>query len=170
MNGITFVPSTSTTLDDKLLGDVYKVVSQSMRSNRYYYQPSAIEVALKAYEPNRFSEWSQPLLLSVIAYHGKKPVGTGFLKHRKFENVSTETESGYLFGGFVDPQYQRQGIGKTIVQMLIEHARKTGIKVLRGNASEASLRLCQDLGFVEINRYWDDALKAELHEMELRLI
>ncbi|MBI2652961.1 GNAT family N-acetyltransferase [Candidatus Woesearchaeota archaeon] len=174
MDRINFVTSTSRTLDDKLLGDVYSVVAPSMRSNSGYYDPSSIEVALQAYEPHRFREWSQPLLLSIFAYDGEKMVGTGFLKHRKFENVTTEA-GGYLFGGFILPEYQRQGIGRKIIETQIDHAKRIGIKVLRGNASEASLKLLQDLGFVEIGKHEDDALKskdgakAELHTVELKL-
>ena len=174
MAEINFVTGTSRTLDDKLLGEVYSVVAPSMRSNSRYYDPASIEAALQAYEPRRFREWGQPLL-SVFAYDGKKLVGTGFLKNRKFENVATETEGGYLFGVFVLPEYQGRGIGRKIIETQIEHAKRVGIKILRGNASEASLKLLQDLGFVEVSKHEDDALKyedgrkAELHTVELRL-
>ena len=175
MEKIRFVPSTSPTLDERLLENVYAVVAPSMRSNSKYYDPASIEVALQAYEPHRFREWGHPLLLSVFAYDGEKMVGTGFLKHRKFDNTAAETDGGYLFGGFVLPEYQRRGIGRRIIETQIDHAKRIGIKVLRGNASEASLKLLQDLGFVEIGKHEDDALKykdgakAELQTIELKL-
>ena len=175
MENIRFVTSASPTLDERLLGNVYAVVAPAMRTNRRYYDSASIEVALQAYEPHRFREWHKPLLLSVFAYDGEKMIGTGFLKHRKFENVTTEAEGGYLFGGFILPEYQRQGIGRKIIETQIDHAKRIGIKVFRGNASEASLKLLQDLGFVEIDKHEDDALKskdgakAELHTIELKL-
>ena len=175
MKNIRFVTSASPTLDERLLENVYAVVAPAMRTNRRYYDPVSIEVALRAYEPHSFRDWSKPLLFSVFAYDGEKMVGTGFLQHRKFDNITAETDCGYLFGGFVLPEYQRQGIGRKIIETQIEHAKRVGIKVLRGNASKASLKLLQDLGFVEIGPYEDDALKhedgakAKLHIIELRL-
>ena len=154
-----------------MLRRIYEVIAPSMRSNSKFYSPDAIEEALKAYELNQFREWGQPLLFFVFAYDIPlgKLVGTGFLKDRKFDDVDPQTKSAYLFGGFVDPDYHRHGIGTQILERRIQHARETGIEVLRANASEASLNMHIRMGAREIGRYQDPLLKSELHILEYRL-
>ena len=175
MGEIRFVTDTRMFLDDRLLNQIYDVVAPSMRSNAKFYYHSSIEDALKAYEPQRFRQWAEPFLFSVFAYDGNRLVGNGFLKYRKFRDDLLETESGYLFGGFVDPAYHRKGIGKEILKRRIDHAKALGIKVLRANASEASLKMAQRMGAAEIGVHVDETLKnldgtpAKLHLLEYRL-
>src|SRR3989338_8634065 len=113
MGEVTFREFTGT-LDDKLLNDMYAVV-KSVHKN----DPEA-KATLEGYHPDEFRKWASPVY-SVFAYDGEKPVGVGFLEHKKWENVKSEAEGGYLFGFRVDPKYQSRGIGRTIAEMRIDY-------------------------------------------------
>ncbi|MBI2657678.1 GNAT family N-acetyltransferase [Candidatus Woesearchaeota archaeon] len=179
IEGIRFETSTSPALDEGLLRDVYSVVAPSMRSNFRHYHPASIETALKAYTPLRFKDWYGPLLFRVFAYDEDRLVGVGFLKQGKTEDVAelgvSPEQVAYSFGGFVDPAKHGRGIGSEMLRRRIEYARKLGVKFIRANASEASIKMTKSMGAAEIGEFLDEALKnhdgtpARLHKLEYRL-
>jgi ribosomal protein S18 acetylase RimI-like enzyme len=104
------------------------------------------------------------------AFVGSAPVGiAGFFAHK----ASKEAHKGVLFGMYVRPQARRNGIGRRLVEVVIDHAHRQvellQLSVVSSNA--AARRLYSALGFVEYGieknalkedgRYWDEVLMAK---------
>ncbi|MGH7045969.1 MAG: GNAT family N-acetyltransferase [Stellaceae bacterium] len=84
-----------------------------------------------------------------------------------------EAHKGVLWGMYVRPKARTSGIGRRLVEAVIEHARKNvevlQLTVVKGN--EPARRLYASLGFVEYGvernslkwngRYWDEILMAK---------
>ena len=83
-----------------------------------------------------------------------------------------EAHKGVLWGLYVRPQARRAGIGRRLVEAVLDHARRRVelIQVAVVGSNEPARRLYSELGFVEYGieknalkengRYWDEVLMA----------
>jgi N-acetylglutamate synthase-like GNAT family acetyltransferase len=96
-----------------------------------------------------------------------------FKNHHSKENIIKDLKGGYVVaveaGGqilgtgtlvgtnirrvFISPQYQRQGIGKTIAAMLERKAKSAGLEKLDLSASLKSRRFWEAMGFVSSGEF-----------------
>lgn len=87
-----------------------------------------------------------------VATDGSKALGYGaYGPFRPFEGFRRSVENSiYLSSGA-----QRQGIGKRLLQALLQHAEQSGIHVMIAgieSGNEASIKLHEHYGFVETGR------------------
>jgi len=75
-----------------------------------------------------------------------------FIEDRLFEPQGHEPEgkNQMVFGLAVEPAYQRQGIGSTLLRHLIAYAKETGMKQVILTCREAKLGFYGKLGFVNM--------------------
>lgn len=80
-------------------------------------------------------------------------VATGIIFY--FRSVPSSSNikgnNAYITSMFVDSQYRRLGIGRSILSRLIDTARNKGYEVVMLNASEMGKKLYTQFGFKEIN-------------------
>jgi RimJ/RimL family protein N-acetyltransferase len=139
----------------------------------------ALRLAPEAFSSDLARENAEPanwfatrLEVAVVfgAFAGRDLVGTaGYFacEGRK------EAHKGVLWGMYVRPHARRAGIGRRLVEAVIDHARHhvelLQLKVVSGN--EGARHLYSTLGFVEYGneknaikeegRYWDDVLMSK---------
>jgi ribosomal protein S18 acetylase RimI-like enzyme len=56
-------------------------------------------------------------------------------------------QRGYLLNIFVEPEYRRRGLARSLVNLCMAEARRRGLRVVALHASEAGRPLYQGLGF-----------------------
>ncbi len=80
-----------------------------------------------------------------------------------------EDDCFFLREIFVDPNFQKQGIGKKLMNACIEHAKKNGAKFVVTETAFENIpmqKLCEELGF----RKWDNPEWEEGITYKLKLI
>ena len=123
------------TFDQKLSQQVYDLVRESAKdANRRHriYDDATLEVFLDTYKPDRIWTWLKPDIVSVFAYDGDKLIGTGFLSHKDYEDLPRDGTTARANGLYVHPGYKGHGVADAIWRLRIEHARKNGIRIIRG--------------------------------------
>jgi RimJ/RimL family protein N-acetyltransferase len=103
------------------------------------------------------------------AFHDGELVGTaGFAA----QHGPKTGHKGFLWGMYVRPGWRRQGVGRQLIQAIIELARERVeiLQISSVSGNEASRRLYASMGFVEYGvekkaykyngRYFDDILMA----------
>ncbi len=78
--------------------------------------------------------------------------------------------SGEVHAFFIDPDFQRQGVGRALWQKLVERAAARDIGILRLDADPAAVPFYRALGFVEIGKAPSGSIEGRtLPRMEIRL-
>lgn len=60
---------------------------------------------------------------------------------------------GYIMNVYTSPEYRGRGVGRKVVNWLIEQSRKRGVKKIYLEASESGYPLYQKMGFVDMRGY-----------------
>jgi GNAT superfamily N-acetyltransferase len=123
-------------MKDTDLQSVYELVQNTIQiSYADVYPPEAIEF-FKNYHnaENILKDLNQGYI--VVIESGGQILGTGTLLGTNIRRV------------FIDPQHQRQGIGKIIANKLERKARSEGLEKLDLSASLKSLRFWEVMGFI----------------------
>jgi GNAT superfamily N-acetyltransferase len=76
------------------------------------------------------------------------------------QNSSTEFK---IYQMVVEPEYQGQGLGKIVLQKLIQEAIDRGCHLLVLNAKIAKVGFYQKLGFETIGEIFESVVTADLH-------
>ena len=87
----------------------------------------------------------------------------------KFADAVRDTKVLYVVTTSVQPKFRRQGIGKALMDALIESARESGYKVLEGHANEnAAMPLIRKYNHVELKRYaeWEATGEPAIHYLQ----
>lgn len=88
----------------------------------------------------------------ILAEKGAKCVGTGIIFY--YDSVPSTfnptRKNAYITSMFVEQDHRCQGIGTTILEMLVEKAEIRGYQVIMLNASDMGKPIYKKLGFVEI--------------------
>lgn len=74
---------------------------------------------------------------------------------------------------YVRPESRRTGAGRRLTEVAIDDARRKGYRTMRLDTLErlqSALRLYHELGFVEIEPYYDNPLAEKVIYMELPLM
>lgn len=91
----------------------------------------------------------KPLSVTALALDGEMPVGCATLCGMEllptFDHPTGRR--GHLMNVYTSAAYRRQGIGRRMVEMLIEEARRRGMTEISLDATEAGRRFYQRLGF-----------------------
>lgn len=109
-------------------------------------------------------EYAPPMGCLLLAIHKNEAAGCVALR----QIAKTICEMKRLF---VRPQFRRQGIGRSLVEAVIERAKKVGYKQMRLDTTptmDAAKNLYESLGFEEIKAYRYNPLKDAVF-MELSL-
>lgn len=61
--------------------------------------------------------------------------------------------NGYLMNIYTLPEYRGEGVGKKIVEYLIDDARKHGTEKIYLESSEAARKLYHEIGFTDLRDY-----------------
>lgn len=86
----------------------------------------------------------------VVIEHNKKVVATAMLMTRL--NLSHGGKSvGYIENVVVDKEYRKQGLGKMMVEYLINEAKKLDCYKVILDAAPGSFHFYRNLGFVRVN-------------------
>ncbi len=97
---------------------------------------------------NKFNQLDE-ITEAIVVYDGKKPIGAGAI--RKYNSTTVE-----LKRIFVHLEYQGQGIGTTLVSLLLEWAREIGydrIILETGELFAESCAVYKKIGFKKISNY-----------------
>ena len=82
----------------------------------------------------------------------------------------TRDAYGEVHAFFIDPECQRQGVGRTLWLNVVERARVLGIGTLCLDADPAAVPFYQAMGFVEIGKVPSGSIKGRmLPRMECQL-
>jgi aminoglycoside 6'-N-acetyltransferase I len=93
--------------------------------------------------------------LVLVAEAGDKLVGFLEASIRPFVEDCHTDNVGYLEGWFVEPEFRRRGVGKTLVQEAEKWARRKGASEMASDAeigNEMSLKAHLNLGYAETSR------------------
>ena len=81
-----------------------------------------------------------------------------------------ESGSGEVHAFFIDPDHQRQGIGRLLWHKLVERARARSMTILRLDSDPAAVPFYRSMGFVEIGEAPSGSIEGRmLPRMALRL-
>ena len=83
-----------------------------------------------------------------------------------------EAENGYgdVHAFFIDPDYQRQGIGRLLWQKVVERTRAQGMSALRLDADPAALPFYRSMGFIKVGEVPSGSIEGRmLPRMEFRI-
>lgn len=87
----------------------------------------------------------------VLAEENGVCIGTGIIFY--YDSVPSSFnmtgKNAYITSMYVQPEFRRRGIAKTILEHLISRATKRGHKIIMLNASDMGKPLYEKLGFVE---------------------
>ncbi len=107
-----------------------------------YAFPEELVAASRAY-------FGRPCSVTALALEGEMPVGCATLCGMEllptFDHPTGRR--GHLMNVYTSAAYRRQGIGRRMVEMLIEEARRRGMTEISLDATEAGRRLYQRMGF-----------------------
>ncbi len=84
-----------------------------------------------------------------LAYHNNKPVASGGLVFHYYPPTPTNLtgKSAYIMNISTLPEYQKKGIGKRIMETIIEYVRENNVKKVTLHSTKAGKRLYSKLGF-----------------------
>jgi ribosomal protein S18 acetylase RimI-like enzyme len=102
-----------------------------------------------------FEPWLIPRLaggryLGWIKCDGAQPIasiGLLFLDWPPHTLHPVETERGYILNLFVEPDYRRRGLARSLIELCLEEGRRRDIAVLSLHASAEGRPLYESLGF-----------------------
>ena len=90
---------------------------------------------------------------AVVALDGDKVIGVGMIYF--FEGLPTlynmKGFTGKVENLYVQMKYRSNGIGRKILEMLIESAKKRGVEAIFVNSSDAGQNLLLETGFIGIH-------------------
>ena len=93
--------------------------------------------------------------VSWLAVDGEKIIGTSgmsFVEKPPYFSCPSG-RIGLLSSMYTDPQYRRHGIGKKLLGLAVEEARKYGCGAVQITASDMGVLLYQDFGFVKNSNF-----------------
>jgi GNAT superfamily N-acetyltransferase len=93
--------------------------------------------------------------VSWLAVDGEKIIGTSgmsFVEKPPYFSCPSG-RIGLLSSMYTDPQYRHQGIGKKLLGLVVEEARKYGCGAVQITASDMGVLLYQDFGFVKNSNF-----------------
>ena len=93
--------------------------------------------------------------VSWLAVDGEKIIGTSgmsFVEKPPYFSCPSG-RIGLLSSMYTDPQYRRHGIGKKLLGLVVEEARKYGCGAVQITASDMGVLLYQDFGFVKNSKF-----------------
>jgi GNAT superfamily N-acetyltransferase len=102
--------------------------------------------------------FTQPDLQILVAYEGRQPVGTACL-----HPIGPDT--GEIKRMFVRPAHRRQGVGRQLMERLLEEAKALGYRTIRLDSvrfMDAAHRLYQSFGFRETGEYPESEIPPEI--------
>ena len=93
--------------------------------------------------------------VSWLAVDGEKIIGTSgmsFVEKPPYFSCPSG-RIGLLSSMYTDPQYRRHGIGKKLLGLVVEEARKYGCGAVQITASDMGVLFYQDFGFVKNSNF-----------------
>lgn len=112
---------------------------------------------------DRFLEMFQGFPSAAVKDENDKLIGFGFL--RSYNPIPTFSQTAEITY-FLDPGYTGKGIGKTLLNYLIEEGRKKGLTNILANISSlnrGSIIFHEKNGFVECGRFKNVCNKNQRH-------
>ena len=146
----------------KILANESKVVAEEIHS--IYQSSYAVEAKLlKAIDFPPLKRPISDFLKSGTEFYG-------YLDNEKLAaviEIQREDETTHIHSLVVHPNYFRQGIGRQLVQYILDAVNSKVFTVETGVANEPAIRLYQEFGFVE-TKQWDTDLGIRKIRFELR--
>ena len=114
--------------------DAVRCIQRSVDiSNRSDYPEKIIDYQLHEHYTREWINRTTKDKYFVVAFRNEKIVGTGSLKENEIQNM------------FVDPDFQRKGIGKAIVFHLESHAKDLNLKLIILSSSITAINFYKKL-------------------------
>lgn len=87
---------------------------------------------------------------TVLAFDGEKAVGCATMCYIMLMPTEEHPtgKRGHVMNVYTNPSYRRQGIGRQMMQMLIDEAKERGITHISLDATPDGAKLYKSLGFV----------------------
>jgi GNAT superfamily N-acetyltransferase len=132
------------TLTEENIHAVCTLIERTVRTSyRDVYSPRAIEFFLQ-YNTHEDIAHDARDGSAIVAVMDDSIIGTASLCDDQMKRV------------FVDPQFQRRGIGKALVALMINKAKVQGVRRIRADASLVSWQMYQRMGFAALGREYRD--------------
>lgn len=111
-------------------------------SNSKDYDQKSIDLLCSIFEPKQVAKRIEEELI-VLCFAGADLVGVAGLRR------------GYLRSMFIEPRYQRQGVGKVLVEKIEEMAQQNAISEIMVHSSVTARQFYETIGyeFVEFQSY-----------------
>lgn len=110
-------------------------------------------------------QYNKPSGALLLAYHGANAIGCAAVRE-------SDKDTAELKRMFVLPEYRKQHIGKTLLQMIVDHAKKLQYVKIRLDTlpdMHAAQELYKANGFYEIPSYRYNPIRGTVY-MEKKLI
>jgi GNAT superfamily N-acetyltransferase len=140
----------ATTADASLIASHRRAMFEAMRLG----DPEVLDEISRAFEP-----WLRPRL-AAGRYNGwitsdqDIPIASAGLLILDWPALPRDpsgTERGYLLNIFVEPEYRRRGLARSLVKFCLAEARRRNIRVVTLHASQEGRPLYESLGFKPSN-------------------
>lgn len=90
-----------------------------------------------------------------LAFSGENAIGFAEISERSVVDSCGNKPAAYLEGWFVEPTFQKRGIGTMLVQAAVDWARRKGYEFLGSDVEPENLisqKAHEQLGFIETGR------------------
>lgn len=149
---------------NSLIEKSFKDANQKSRA----YSEDAQNYYLVVYSPENMAFWPT-WQACVLASFGDKLVGSGFLGEHVDEDSHRIVEGERsLHGMYINPTYQRRGIGTTILNHIVAHAKEKNIKTIHAHTPDFPLtqKFYEKFGFIKGGeRFFGEVHKLKFHKI-----
>lgn len=117
-------------------------------------EPTALESMTRRFEPWLLGQIAEERYLGWITTDEGRPVASAgllILDWPPHPRDPLGQQRGYILNVFVDAQYRRRGLARTLLQLCVDEARRRKIRVLSLHASDQGRALYQQPGFSASN-------------------
>jgi ribosomal protein S18 acetylase RimI-like enzyme len=137
---------TATTADAGLIASHRRAMFATMGG----FPDSTLDLMCRSSEPWIGRMVAAGKYLGWIASDGDRPVASAgllILDWTPHPLDPTGEHRGYVLNVFVEPQYRKRGLARSLVQRCLDEARRRGIRVISLHASDVGRPLYERLGF-----------------------
>lgn len=120
------------------------------------------------YRPPSLEEMLQRILGLRVAELPGGLVGMGGLRLQKTDGNDPGRATGNVFGMYVEPELQGQGIGSALLEDLEDLARRERLRVLIANSSSEGRAFYASRGFVELRPFQRHLGDVSIPFLEMR--
>jgi ribosomal protein S18 acetylase RimI-like enzyme len=116
--------------------------------------PESLDEMTCHFEPWLLSRIADGRYLGWITCDGARPIastGLIFFDWPPHPLHTADCVRGYILNVFVEPEYRRRGLARSLVQLCMDEARRRGIRVTTLHASAEGRSVYEQLGFTASN-------------------